>query len=282
VSIKHNHLFAGDPKQIILQDVNKDGLISLCVAAHVYPEVRALEVKEATEELHDSSVLVLGGHMYQPFFSNFCRTENMSLLDNLCQNISVKVADKEITLAQAMKFSRWYPILGITQGKQYYNELGNVLVDWGTDPIEDALIDVLYETGVTEYPFIEIFKAMGASIVENALATYYRVFIELPSTVKVTTVQGVDTMILESKDHQDLGAFRETYCQGVTLGLLHDNNGPGWLLYRWGNDPRIDFRKLLNNPDIGSITQRGHMATTTDLLDIETLMNNILPQSIAA
>lgn len=269
---------------VIPPESGKEELLSLCIALHFTPWAETVQRRRVTiMDLRNPKTMVLGsGGIFNP---NLELYDSPNLMENaltlLCQSITLELSEGTTSLEAILMNTRWFMVKSVTKGRIFYGpdpRLGKLLGDFVTGPIEQALFDVAFGHRRVQKLHISMLRSIGAAIVNRAVASYSRVHTTLKSAVLILDIGPISALILEDSDHRDVGMFRESYCEGVTLGALHRDDGPGWIFHKWLNDDRIDLCRI-DLPDI-QINDRGYLAHTRKMYTTNYVVDQIMPMAL--
>jgi hypothetical protein len=87
--------------------------------------------------------------------------------------------------------------------------------------------------------------------------------------VKVVDVKGVKALVFETTDTTGSQDLRDRDHTDAAVSLSWDERGNGWSLYRFNDDPRIDFSVLEGDSAISFAHKGGFIAKTITRLSLE-------------
>jgi len=107
-------------------------------------------------------------------------------------------------------------------------------------PVETGIIDSLSDQDTVPPTWLTAAKlAMDQKVkvaVEFKDASSW-----LREHARVVPVDGFQVLVAETKNTLGLAEFRKASGQDIAASITRDDRGPGWALYRFDDDPRVDF-----------------------------------------
>jgi hypothetical protein len=132
-------------------------------------------------------------------------------------------------------------------------------------PFEMAIIEAAGNSAeLDSLVKIAAFQAIGDRVA-TALALRERAQV-LRTTAEIADVDGVKVLFVPDTDNMGVQDFRDAESQDlgepIAVCVSHDDRGAGLSLYRFADDPRVDFSKLDGREDIGFAHASGFIAKT--------------------
>lgn len=149
-------------------------------------------------------------------------------------------------------------------------ELGidaKVLLDLQS-PVEGVLLEMfeMYDELLPGDALYEIMHRIGIRLINAAGARADRQA-HLSERVHLANVGagGVEVLILEEKDNAGLQEWRDRHAPTAGICITRDDRGPGWCLYRFNDDTRVDFSRLEGVQGVIFAHKGGFIAKTEEM-----------------
>ncbi len=94
----------------------------------------------------------------------------------------------------------------------------------------------------------------------------------LRAVTTLVDVAGVAVMVTQSKDTMGSREFRKEFAPQVAVAVSWDDRGEGWTLFRYDDDPRVDFSLLVGNANMAFIHAGGFIGKTHKLLPMDEVL----------
>lgn len=266
-------------------DAHLDDLLSVAVALAIDPGIRVVERREPTEEeLADPEVIVLdvGGEL-----SPLCQSyDHHQFQRDAAAECTLSLFVRELewegeSVFEAFRITKWFQTLRVADSKgpfQLAKSLGTTpeVVFRLHSPLEGALLQLFQAETVWEvatyHPELpagwllpnslpEVLHLVGKGLLDGAVENLKRVK-ALDSLCRIVEVDGVQGYVLESEDTVGTETWRERSAPGTAFSVVYDNRGPGWTLYRYDDDSRIDFSRLEGREEATFAHKGGFIAKT--------------------
>lgn len=253
-------------------DAHLDDTLSVAVALAVECEngyeLPIVERREPTrKELDDPKVVVLDvGGDYDPAKSNYDHHQLPRDAEAECA-LSLYARDlvwKGESVFEAFGITKWFQVLKTADSKGPFQLAKDLDI---TPEVVFKLHSPLEESLVVEFqknPRRELHRVLswiGKRLLDDAVDALKRVK-ALDGLCHIVEVDGVSGYVLESDDTTGTETWRERSAPGTMFSIVHDNRGPGWTLYRYDDDPRLDFSRLQGREEITFAHKGGFIAKT--------------------
>jgi hypothetical protein len=261
---------------------HQDDVLTTAVALARHTEVDLVERRDPTdEEVLDPEVLVLDtGGRDDPELGvydhhQFGRDDPAACALSL---FTRRVIIDGVNLHEALSLTLWYPLLTVMDSKgpgAAAKSIGcpvDAFMAAHANPITGVVLNSFGSASEIRGEWLGLLRRMGAAIIDNAVTAFQRVNIELPEIARVRSISGVEAIVLESSDLAGLAQFRERHCPGTAISLSHDDRGEGWTLYRYDDDPRVDFSRLAGHEAVLFAHKGGFIAKTRHKIPEEELV----------
>lgn len=141
-------------------------------------------------------------------------------------------------------------------------------------PLEGVLLRLFSRQAEVEPWLLELLMRTGNEILGKTGALSNRMR-ELELSAQIVSVKGVEGIasVIESDPCIGLSVFRTRHAPDAAFSICPDDRGPGNVLYRFDDDPRIDFSVLDNDPRISFAHRGGFIAKTGKRESIEELLD---------
>ena len=247
-----------------------DDFLSACVF-FAQGGVRVERREPTSDELASPEVVVLDvGGSYDPDLSNYDHHQFPREHEAECA-LSLYVRGlswEELSVYEAFSDLPWFRTLRVMDSKgpfQLAKELGTTtdVVFALLSPVERILVDQFgCRTKIVTIDNLgEMMTEIGRCLLNDGIAQLSRVK-TLNDRCEVVEVRGVPGYVLRSEDTTGTATWRKRFAPGTAFSVVHDNRGPGWALYRYDDDERIDFSRLAGNESVAFAHNKGFMTKT--------------------
>lgn len=244
-------------------DAHRDDFIACSLALAVNPEASIRRMDPVFPEyLSDPNVLVLDvGRVHDPKQNCFDHHQLPADADPTC---ALHMYAEEMGWTEALSLSPWYNYLAMVDSKGPFKTAE--LIGLPRYPME--MVDPLGNWLVAQFKKVKVLPRDNAMLYDlmsqfgNSLLLGMEHTETLRSKIQVHEVQGVQILVVESEDTRGLGNIKDRDYPDAAGAVFHANRGPGWSLYRYNDDPRLDFAKLNGHPDITFAHVGGFIADT--------------------
>lgn len=252
-----------------------DDFLSAAVAIATDPGIEVIERREPTEqELADPAVLVLDvGGQWDPELANYDhhqlgRDERAECALSL---FARSLSYRGESVFDALSTQKWFESLRVMDSKGPFQlakqlETSPDVVFRLLSPVEAILVGWFGEVDRIEQsdeltPMWGLLRQIGRDLLDHAVDVLQRI-IQLQSECRPVECCGVQGFILESEDTTALAKWREKFAPTTAFSIICDDRGPGWSLFRYDDDERIDFSRLNGRDDIVFAHAGGFIAKT--------------------
>lgn len=267
---------------------HRDDFLASCIA--LATGARAVERRNPdADEVINPAVLILDvGGQHDPDKSNF---DHHHLSRDSAPTCALTLYLRHLGLEGQFRRLGWLEPTELLDSKgpmQYGRAYGlspeNVFRTFS--PVEEALLDEFstrervlgypLHNSLTGVDFIdslgEVMKALGKRLLDDA--TKLQADVErLQRQAQLVDVAGVTCMVIPSKDTNGSREFRKEFAPTVAVSISHDDRGSGWALFRYDDDPRVDFSRLEGNPAVMFAHKGGFIAKTSSLLPLDEVLD---------
>jgi len=139
-------------------------------------------------------------------------------------------------------------------------------------PIEGALLDVFGEFIVVPRWLRTAMRVLGERHIKFATdklaqLQWLRTNVQLINVDHPNGVGTVPVLAINSQNTTGLFEVRDEnpMWQAAPISISRDDRGPGWALYRFDDDPRVDFSRIDGHKDVVFAHQGGFIAKTVEL-----------------
>lgn len=277
-------------KKIIVHPgrAHRDDFLSCCVAlatteAHPIIERR----KPIEDELNNVDILVLDiGMKYDPAKRNF---DHHQFRRDKQPECAFTLLIQDMGLAETFNYQGWYrttaeiDVLGprLTAKRMGLREFPYRL----SSPIEDSLLRIFSDLEeVTPSSIIyQIMKSIGSDILTQAQKYEQRIHFLLAELAKrdnallsiIDVRNGLRGFMLLGKEIEGLKYIRDNFYSGIGFLVAHNDRGKGWTLYRYDDDPRIDFSQIEDDERIQFAHKNGFIAKTKEMISRQEIISLI-------
>lgn len=249
----------------------------------VLPPVFRREPTE--EELEDPCVLVLDvGGRHEPELNNFDHHQRAREEPAECAASLLLAHRAPRVLEQLHQLTGWFEAMTIVDVRGPYAyaqsrgypgfpfELAGALEApikelferyEQEQPVHRQLVELLWKVGFQHLQFLQ-----GR---QEALAAMDR-------EARLVDVQGVPGVVYLARDVSAMNLWRETKHPELAFSITIDERGEGLSLYRFNDDPRLDFSRLEGDPRMLFVHKGGFIAKTrqVDLREAQELVARAL------
>jgi hypothetical protein len=242
-----------------------DDFLAVCVGLHFCPLVDFVHRRDpALGELQAPEVLVLDvGMRYEPELRNFDHHQLKGECALSLFAAAVKVHG--VPLSDVFSHYPWYENLrvGDSEGPVALATMHGVSVKTLhalRSPLDRMLL-TLFQAGVLETGML---RALGTGLVEGAL-TDALAYLAIDYATKPLLLGGVPGILVNSTSVAGLRHWRERHVPDAAFSISRDDRGPGWALFRFDDDPRVDFTRIKDDHNVTFCHNNGFIAKTADV-----------------
>jgi hypothetical protein len=220
------------------------------------------------EELEDKEVLVIDvGASHDPLRSNFDHHQFPREARECALTLMAKFLHEKtmgLTYNELWQNEPWYrftALLDCMGPAQVAKELGlQQLPEELWSPIEAAVIESMQDSVVSDGA-----KTVAKLVVERLIrsAVEFRQQMQwLQGNVRWVPMHGFHALWAECSKPMGFNKVRENSGLDVPLSVSFDDRGPGMCLFRFNDDPRLDFSKLSGHPEVLFAHKSGFLVKT--------------------
>jgi hypothetical protein len=251
-------------------DAHLDDFLSACVF-FALGGGRVERREPTSHELTDPEVVVLDvGGLHDPAMTNFDHHQFPRDAEAECA-LSLYVREMHwagASVLEAFSDQPWFDTLRVMDSKgpsQLATKLGTTtdVVFALLSPVERILVDRFGQLAEVVHSgnLGQMMTEIGNCLLNDAAIQLRRVK-ALNDECELVEVHGVSGYVLHSSDTTGTGTWRKRFAPGTAFSVVHDNRGPGWALYRYDDDKRINFSQLAGN-ELVAFCHRGGFMTKT-------------------
>ncbi len=126
------------------------------------------------------------------------------------------------------------------------------------------------ETGTKGHLLFSLMHRLGNGWLEGA-ETMALQLAWLEENAGIVEVNGVPGLVIPSANTMGVEKFRQARAEGAAFSVSFDDRGPGMALYRFDDDPRIDFAKINGHEAVEFAHVGGFIAKTKARLEQDDL-----------
>jgi len=230
-----------------------------------------LRREPSREELDDPRVVVFDvGGRHEPARSNFDHhqlprdAEPACALSLLVEGMSWRGE----SVLEAFTDQKWFRTLKVIDSKGPFalaKELGTTpeVVFQLLSPVQEVLVDGFGQQTEAQGDEVlgQLLASLGVSLLDSAIGQLQRVK-ALCNECLMVEAGGVPGYVLRSEDVTGTETWRERFAPGTAFSIVYDNRGPGWTLYRYDDDSRLDFSRLAGRDDVSFAHPGGFIVKT--------------------
>jgi len=241
------------------------------------------------DELKDPEVLVLDvGMCHEPMLSNFDhhqfrRGTLECTLSLLAKHLFVS---EGVTFHDLLEEHPWYrtAILADTRGGDAVareHGLQKYPIEFSS-AIDQSILEQMKEgTGVTDNAVDTLILRVAKLVIDRRVEAAVKLktrFVELDKKATFIPIKNINNIqagfnaIWFDGDNFGINAFRAKNDLKVAVSICHAGRTEGWALFRYDDDPRIDFSRLQGHEQINFAHVGGFLAETNERLDREALI----------
>jgi hypothetical protein len=261
---------------------HRDDFVACCIALAKFPEIHVIERREPTfVDLQDASVLVLDvGGSHEPERSNFDHHHfGRDEAPTCCLSLFLEA----IGLYHQFKLMDWLESTEINDSKGRVALAQHLGCEPGAitrnlSPVEGAMTEMfskyteLKVGGLMTDWFAGVMDELGHQMLNHAQDLHTQTEWLQSNAQLQHTIGGVPVIVIESDNTKGVQKFRDQHVAGAGVCISHDDRGEGWSLYRFNDDPRVDFSRLEGHQDVRFAHKNGFLAKTRERLPL----NNVL------
>lgn len=262
------------PKYIITHpgQAHRDEFLSIAVAFSIHGEMSVYRREPTSEELNDPEVLVLDvGGKHEPELSNFDHHQRGRDEKPEC---ALSLYAQHLGLAETLSIRKWYvPTVQMDVQGPFATAKALGLPRFPFElsgPIEGQLMEAFQEATVVGPGTVlsQVLLLIGTGMVSSAKQFVEKIRV-LAEMVKVVEIKGLKALVFETTDITGSQDLRDREYPDAAASLSWDDRGNGWSLYRFNDDPRIDFSVLEGDPAVAFAHKGGFIAKTNERLSLE-------------
>jgi len=263
---------------------HRDEFLAICVVFAWFDTVIPVERRDPTqEELADPDVWVIDvGHKYEPGLSNFDHHQ-------MSPDPTAPVCALSLILAHFNLNRQWGQVYGWVEMTERLDTLGPMHVaNWLSisvadffrtlSPVEKAMLQIFEDDTALRIIPDSMIPAM--SHVMQAIGTQLKEFVEayferLQWLRQHAAIQKVpnaeyhfiwiprdDESLVLNDPSLAMRQYREESGADIPVSVTPDPRGPGYGLFRFDDDPRVDFTRLEDHVHADFVHKGGFYATT--------------------
>jgi hypothetical protein len=228
---------------------HRDDFMSVAIALAYYGCVPVFRRDPTEEELQDPQVLVLDcGRLHEPERLNF---DHHQLPRDAEPECALSLFVRYLGLEERFKLRVWWSNTIITDAKGPV-AAGKAI---GLDRLPEQLISPIESTLLRLFASVEelpkedcqIMAVFGNQLLEET-KEYASAYSRVSELVKVVEVDGLECFVVAEALTPMLSGvlhrYRELVHPGVAVSITKsDREGESWALYRYDDDPRVDFSR---------------------------------------
>ena len=239
--------------------------VCLILAAHDHTRFRIERREPAEAELANPDIWVVDiGLRYEPELKNFDHHQDLNL------GASFVLVGDYLGVSEQMSIFPWWSLkdrLDRFGPNNVGKELG--IEDFGLihSPLELWLIDLFAESPLLVQQLMAMF---GRSMLETANRLRERIRFWASSDIR--RIKGHLVLIGETDESEGSQEFRDQMDTPAVACISFDSRGEGWRLYRFNDNPIVDFRRIQDDPRIKFAHKGGFIAKTSERIPLEEVL----------
>jgi len=251
-------------------NAHRDDFLSVCIALARNPTMTVFRREPTNEELNGPEVLVLDvGMRHEPELNNF---DHHQLERNAPAACALSMYVEYLGLSDSFALQAWYETTKTLDAKGPFAtakelELNKFPFEL-MSPTEDILLDMFSEYSnerVADSTLLYLMKEIGARMLRKVLALS-KEYAEAFAKVRNFTVRDVEMLVWENKHSStSMTLLQRKEFSEAAISICPDDRGPGWILYRYNDHPRVDFFPLDDKEDIVFAHKGGFIAKTQQM-----------------
>lgn len=257
-------------------DVHTDDVLCMAFFLAMYGEHKPVFRRNPTEaEMRDSDVMVMDiGGDYSPILNNYDHHQ-FGRSDPATCAISLFLQNKEPLVLKHIKGFGFLDVIdskGPLTAAQVY-EISRENLFAMMSPLELGLKGVIKEQTELDAPTARILASIGRvliSMAENKEENILRL-----SHCPIVKIGDVEVLVNHSDNVNGSEEFVAVMENEIAATISYDNRGNGWALYRFSDNPHLDFSKLEGNPKISFAHKGGFIAKTKERISEEEVLELI-------
>jgi len=247
-----------------------DDVLGVAIALHLNP-VPVYRREPSEEELQDQEVLVLDiGGSYEPTLGNY---DHHQFPRDHAPECAVTLLLMEILgpnrFSEIAKAFKWVENVAVldSKGPVVFAEKMDISVDalFGLQsPIATAVMKIFEEEESleTDSALSVVLASIGKGLL-GAFNEYSQQMTEARALVEVVTVDGVSGIYVPGTFNAMVTrALKDEAEDDIAFLISFDDRGSGLVLYRYDDDPRLDFSYLCEHDDVLFAHNGGFIAKT--------------------
>jgi hypothetical protein len=262
------------PKYIVTHpgQAHKDEFLAIALAFQSIGPLQVYRREPTIEELDDPNILVLDvGGRYEPKLMNFDHHQRARGETPEC---AMSLFAQFLGLEDVLSFRKWYKptiMLDVLGPFATAKELGLPRFPFElSGPIEGQIMATFEKAEVIDEGSLlaSLLLMIGDGMVTSAREYAAKVAV-LEKLVTVVEIKGIKALVFETTDTEGTQDLRDRKHPDSAASLSWDDRGNGWSLYRFNDDPRVDFSILEGDPAISFAHKGGFIAKTITRLSLE-------------
>ena len=254
---------------------HRDDFMACAIALGLCRDATIHRREPVLSELDDPKVLVLDiGGRHEPELGNFDHHQLPRDAEAAC---ALSLLAEAMGWSDALSETRWYGNTKVMDSKGPCALAALIgcdpkIVFANPSPVEGALLELFQGMeAIPYYAWLHTAMAeIGHAVLSNAKKLLERrKWLEENARVRFA---GVEILVVESTDTDGVSAFRDAEHPDAAICVSHDDRDGGWSLYRFDDDPRVDFSLVAGDSRIKFAHTNGFIAKTKERLGLDEVL----------
>ena len=260
---------------------HRDEFLAICVALAHFDSIKTVKRVSSIEDLSDPSTLILdiGGGAF----------DHHQLSRNAKPEFAFGLLLRNLGLLAQFENQPWFSYSRIMDSKGPMAAAKSIGMDAVppalSSPVEAALLAIFSRSNwlcgaqsawddedADPDPLFTTMREIGRELIAKA-EELAKNCIALDADIQVFILDGLYVIQTECPNLDGLDVVLARRGIKPAIRVTCDMRGEGWALYRYNDNPRIDFSQLANHADVGFAHNGGFYATTTSKLEINGLQS---------
>jgi hypothetical protein len=245
---------------------HRDDFLACCLALTKHATTSIYRRDPTEAELNDKNVLVLDvGMRHEPELNNF---DHHQLKRDAPAECALSMYVEELGYTRSFELQEWYETTKTLDAKGPFvtaRELGLPVFPFElASPTEGVMLQWFGEFTDTpvESKLISLMKEMGVRLLNN-IQSFGEEYIQAHNNLNEIVFSDIQALIWETKHpSKAMTLLQREFHPNAAISICPDDRGPGWILYRYNDHPRVDFSILDGHEDIVFAHVGGFIAKT--------------------
>lgn len=250
---------------------HRDDLYSCAVALNFYPKIETIERRNPTiEELESSNVLILDvGEKHEPEKNNFDHHLKKFHDQKVC---ALTLLLEHHNLLNCFKRFNWVELSASIDNCGPFQTAKDMNLNVETlmmlqSPLEDFILFQFSSQEVIfrDYEAYEMLKNFGKHLLEKGKKLDERIDQLKNGGAKIIEIYGLKGLTITPTPNPSFGVgfyIKENIKEDIVFSISNDDRGEGLTLYRFNDNPKIDYRLIKEEKGVTFVHHNGFIAKT--------------------